>query len=395
MKISGIISEYNPFHNGHLYQISKTRKNGATHIVSVMSGNYVQRGDISVIDKFKRARLAVNYGVDLVIELPVIYSLSTAETFSRGAVSILNSLGCVDSISFGSECGSIELLKKSAYASDYFSDSDELKELLKRGESYPSGLQKLCHEKFGGEISSVFSSPNNLLGIEYIKALDYFGSDIEPFTITRKNSMHDSEEVTDSFASASLIRKLIGNNSDYRSFVPENVLVELENAKKSGELHFIDNLEQAILYKLRSMAEADFKALPDVSQGLENRILNSVGEAVSFNELLFKIKTKRYPLSKIRRVLLCALLDIKKSDILKSSPYARILAMNERGCEILKKAKKTSAIPIGTSLLKLSKTGDNAKKLAEIESRATDIYNLSALKKKICKEDYSIKITKQ
>ena len=141
MKISGIISEYNPFHNGHLYQILQTRKNGATHIVSVMSGNYVQRGDISVIDKFNRARLAVDNGIDLVIGLPVIYSLSTAETFSKGAASILNSLGCVDSISFGSECGSIELLKKAAYASDYFSDSEELKELLKRGESYPSALQ--------------------------------------------------------------------------------------------------------------------------------------------------------------------------------------------------------------------------------------------------------------
>ena len=237
--------------------------------------------------------------------------------------------------------------------------------------------------------------PNNLLGIEYIKALDYFDSDIEPFTIARKNTMHDSEEAADSFASASLIRKLIGNNSDYEKFVPENVLFELENAKKSGGLHFIDNLEQAMLYKLRSMNEANFKALPDVSQGFHNRIYNSVGEAVSFNEVLFKIKTKRYPLSKIRRVLLCALLDIKKSDIFNSAPYARILAMNERGCEILKKAKKTSEIPIGTSLLKLSKTGENAKNLAEIESRATDIYNLSALKKKSCKEDYSIKITKQ
>lgn len=394
MKICGIISEYNPFHNGHLFQIQETRKKGATHIIAVMSGNFVQRGDAAIIDKFKRAELAVKNGIDLVIELPVIYSLSTAETFARGGISILSQLSCVDSISFGSECGDSSLLKKSAQISEEFSNSEELKELLKEGFSFPSAIEKLCYKKYGTEISSVFSSPNNLLGIEYIKAINYFNSDIKIETISRKSVMHDSNSVTDNFASASLIRKMIEKNKDIKNLTPLNVYEAVEDLRNNGELHFLKNLESSLLYKMRMMTEDDFKALNDVSQGLENRFFNAVKNSHSVEDLLFNVKTKRYPLSKLRRILLNAYLGIEKKDIIMPSPYARILAMNDKGCEILKQAKEKSSIPISTSLLKLSETSQKAKKLAMLEARATDIYNLSSNKKEKCGLDYTVKITK-
>ena len=174
MKITGIICEYNPFHNGHLYHMNQTRKNGATHIVAVMSGNYVQRGDIAVLDKFTRAKLAVRGGADLVIEIPSVYALSSAEFYARGAVSILDSLGCVDEISFGSEAGSVEDLKKASEIAEECSSLPELEEYLRNGMSYPNAINTMVYEKYGkkagNRIGEILASPNNVLAVEYLKA---------------------------------------------------------------------------------------------------------------------------------------------------------------------------------------------------------------------------------
>ena len=186
MIVAGVIYEYNPFHNGHLFQTRNTKS--ATHIIAIMSGNYVQRGEISIIDKHKRAEIAVKCGADLVIELPVPFSVASAEIFSKGAVYILNKLNSVDILSFGSECGDIGILKKAANAYKEIEKHEHISSLISQGKSYPSAVSQIINDNFGEEIYKVFSSPNNTLGIEYIKAIDYFNSNIQPITITEKLS---------------------------------------------------------------------------------------------------------------------------------------------------------------------------------------------------------------
>ena len=246
MKVSGIICEYNPFHNGHYYHIKKTRENGATHIVAVMSGNFVQRGDVAVIDKFERAKAAVRCGVDLVIELPVAYSLSGAEGFARGAMYILNSMGCVDELSFGSESGDINKILSAVQASLACSQSQELKTLLDSGVSYPSAMHALAERKYGKQVGDVFQWPNNLLAIEYIKAISYLNSKITPFTITRKNAGHDQPGVICNFASASFIRENIKENA-YEDLVPKVMYEILSDAVREGRYASFANLEKAIM----------------------------------------------------------------------------------------------------------------------------------------------------
>lgn len=394
MKTYGIIAEYNPFHNGHKYQIDKTREKGATHIVAVMSGNYVQRGDVAIVDKFSRARECLNNGVDLVLELPVIYSLSTAEKFAEGAISILKNTSCVDGISFGSECGDVSLLKMAAKASIEISQSKKIMEKLEAGTSYPRAMQEVIEETYEKEISDVFRTPNNLLGIEYIKALIKYDWDIDIMTIERKNTMHDSKDYKNGFASASMIRESIKNGEKIIKAVPESTEKMLESCFQSGKIHTVDNLQVAMLYKLRCMTAEDFSILPDVSNGLENRIYKAVQSSVTVDEILFKIKTKRYPLSRIRRILLCALIGIKREDYLAECPYARVLAMNDRGCKLMRMMKKHE-FNVNTSVIKLSERSVEAERLLRLEMIATDIYNLSCKNKDKCKKDYTVKITKQ
>ncbi len=211
MKISGVVCEYNPFHNGHLHHIAETRKNGADRIVCVMSGNFVQRGDTAVIDKFKRADLAVRCGVDLVLELPVQYCLSTAEYFAKGAVRILDALGVVDEISFGSECGDIAKLKETMEAADHAADSEKLLKFMKTGYTYPKALNAAL-AYISPNAAEILSEPNNVLAVEYLRALKYFDSNIKPFTVKRSAVM-TARELLETWRarriSGSICRKLI------------------------------------------------------------------------------------------------------------------------------------------------------------------------------------------
>lgn len=391
MKIAGIICEYNPFHNGHLYHIEQTRKSGATHIVAVMSGNFVQRGDIAVMDKFERAKLAVRCGADLVIEIPAVYSLSSAEFYARGAVHILNSLGCVERLSFGSECGNENDLSLAAIAGEECSASDELEQLLRGGMSYPNAMSTLVREKYGYKMSELFRSPNNLLGIEYIKALKKCSSSIKPFTVTRKSAMHDSMEVSGGIASASYIRKCIGDGTDFSEFVPKLVSDAYKKCCEKGMTADISNLERIILYTLRMTDPETLMLVPDVGQGLEYRICESASSS-SLEELLSKVKTKRYTMARIKRILLSMLIGIKKQDMRVLPPYGRILSLNERGCEILSKAKGKSSIPFSTSLSKLAETSVDAWRFAQLEAKASDIYGLAMNSIHSSEMDYRAKI---
>lgn len=392
MKISGIVCEYNPFHNGHMYHIEQTRKNGATHIISVMSGNFVQRGDTAVIDKFKRAETAVKCGCDLVAELPFPYAVSGAENFAKGAVCLLDAAGCVDEISFGSESGDIKELMVVSSAIRECSAMPEMKSVMETGVSYPAAVSGLVRRYYGDTFADILDKPNNVLGISYINALDFFKSSVKPFAVSRNSVMHDSNEICGDFASASYIRQKIlsGEGIDELcGLMPEISADMVKNSVRAD----IKNLERVILYRLRTADRNELAQVPDVAHGLENRIISSAGET-SLENLFMAVKSKRYTMARIRRIILNALMGIRKSDLEILPPYFRVLAMNKKGAEILNIMKKTSRIPFSVSLLKLSRINKDCKRFAQTEALSTDIYNL-ALNGEIkpCGMDYRTKIT--
>lgn len=393
MITAGIVCEYNPFHNGHRYQIEKTRQMGATHIVAVMSGNFVQRGDISILDKHKRAEIAVKSGADLVVELPVPYSIASAELFARGAVHILNSLGVVDRLSFGSECGEIEILKAAADASEKISDSVEFKKLISNGISYPAAIYTLLKRDFSDDISEVFSEPNNTLAVEYLKSLKSLKSEIEPCTIKRSSAAHDSKVHSNGFASASLLREKIISGESVEKFVPDTCSEIINSAKEVG-FPSMKRLEKIIFYKLFSMSREELSAVPDGNNGLSDRLFKACRSADSLEELLSMTKTKCFTLARIRRIIAYSLLGISKRDFAILPPYCRILALNDRGCEILSASKKTSELPVSTSLSDLSKTGTTAKRFAELDCLATEIFSLALDSFGERKNEYRVNVKK-
>lgn len=374
MKITGIICEYNPMHNGHVHHLKRTRDNGATHIAAVMSGSFVQRGETAVMNKHLRASIALKGGADLIIELPAVYSLASAEFYARGAVSILDSLGCVDEISFGSECGNIDILLKAADAVMSIS-KEEAECRMKGGITYPAAVTSLIAEKYGSEIGDVIASPNNILAVEYIKALDRFKSKIKPFTIRRFGSEHDSDNTSESIASASYIRGAMTQKKDFERFIPDYINCEYQKCLLDGKLSDMKNLERIILYKLRTSPLSELKNLPDVGQGLEYR-LKQASDSGTVGELLTRLKTKRYTMARLKRIIVNMIIGTVGEDLKILPPYGHILAMNERGREILS-CCKNSKIPLSTSLSKLSKIGNNAERFAFLEGNASDIYGLS------------------
>lgn len=398
MKTYGIICEYNPFHNGHIYQIEETRKQGATHIVAIMSGNYVQRGDVAMIDKFARAKSAVANGVDLVIEMPVVYSLASANFFARAGVMMLGALGCVDGISFGSECGDMELLKNAAMASINASKPEKIKPLVEQGMSFPQAIQQAIALEYGPIIASVFDSPNNTLAVEYLKAIKLLNLEFETYTVKRKGAEHDSPSPSEGIASASLIRKMIEDGEDISPYVPKETADLAKEYEEKELLAYFDNLERELLYVLRSMIPPTIAECPDVDPGLANFIFRAGIDARSIDEFLEITGTKRYTTAKIRRVLLNLYIGAKASDLMIMPPYGRILAFNEKGSEILKASKEKAeenklAIPFDTSLkdiIELKRPPIN--RFADISNRATNLYGLASRTVRPCAEDFTAKI---
>lgn len=399
MKTYGIICEYNPFHNGHIHQIEETRKQqGATHIVAIMSGNYVQRGDVAMIDKFARAKVAVNNGVDLVVEMPVVYSLSSANYFARAGVMMMGALGCVDGISFGSECGDIELLKNAAMASLNVSKPEKLKPLLEQGMSFPQAVQQAIALDYGPIIASVFDSPNNTLAVEYLKAMKLLNLELETFTVKRKGAEHDSLTASDGVASGSLLRQMIEDGEDISAYVPKDMADLVAEYDDKEMLAYFDNLERELLYVLRSTVPPMVAECPDVDPGLANLIYRSAMESKSLDEFLEKAGTKRYTEARLRRILLNLYIGTKATDLMIMPPYGRVLAFNEKGAEILKAAKEKEAdnklaIPFGTSLkdmVEMKKPPIN--RFADISNRATNIYGLASRTIRPCGEDFITKI---
>lgn len=386
MKTAAVVAEYNPFHKGHEYQLEMTRNAGATHTVAVMSGNFVQRGEAAVFDKFIRASAAVRCGADLVVELPLPWAVSGAQTFARGAVSVADALGCVDMLSFGCECGNADMLK--AVASVLYSDEFEerINAVLPECTSFASARQRVVGDILGKEYASLLASPNNILAVEYIAATNLLKSGFELNAVFRMGDGYNDEKYSgESFASATAIRGLIRSGADYAPLVPEEA-----NKLYSSDFSDESRLETAVLYALRSLSVSDILLAPDVSEGLENRIYSVVREACSVNELLEKIKTKRYPTARLRRIIMSLFLGIKAEHTQENPPYIRVLACNEKGKEILSAAKPK--VPLISRAAQFNSLEGRAKEIFELECTADDIYALSFSPARECGADFKTKI---
>lgn len=375
MKTAGIIAEYNPFHNGHLYQLDLLKKSGFDRTVVALSGNFVQRGEPAVTDKWARTLMALKGGADLVVEIPTCYCLAPAEKYAYGAVSVLNSLGVVDSLCFGSEKGDIDILNKFVY--DIKDDEGvklKLKENLKEGLGYASAFEKAVETVFSKDYSEILKNPNDILGIEYISALKKLGSDIKPFPISRKGVLHNDEKICGDIASASKIRDMIFLGEDFLPFVPSGTgEVYLESVKKGEAPVRLKQGERAVLGALRALKASDFSKLSDVTEGLDLRIFNSVEKAGDLDTLFELIRTKRYTDSRIKRLILNAVLGIFEY---KNPPYIRVLGFSKEGNTLLKSIKEKSDFPIVTSYSDAKKLGKECEEFFLKEAEYTDFYSM-------------------
>lgn len=392
-KTAAIIAEYNPFHNGHAYQIKRTREvTGAENIVAVMSGNFVQRGDCAIADKFSRTRMALAGGADLVLELPLPFACSSAEKFAYGGVTIANALGCVDFLSFGMECGDVRNLTDAANAVD----DERLKPVLDRhlseGRLFAAARTEAVREIYGDDAAEILCSPNNTLAVEYIRALCRLNSRIEPVGITREGTEHNSMETSGKFASATAIRRMLmsGDNDSAAKFMPASSAEILGECAANGTAPAaIKSCERAILARLRGMTREQLSRLPDISEGLENRIYDCVRTASSLDELYDSIKSKRYSHARIRRIILSAFLGIRAVHT-QSVPYIRILGMSEGGRRLLSQANPT--LPIISSYKHVQKLSQEVRSIYMLECYADDLWALMTPKIQPCGADMRAKL---
>lgn len=378
MKIASIIAEYNPFHKGHAYQINKIKENYTDFIVIIMSGNFVQRGEPAIIDKYKRAKIAVDNGASLVLELPLVYSTSNAEIFSLGATTILNSMGIIDRLYFGSEndASTLKNLSEKIYKN---LDDEKIKKFLAEGNSYIKS-RELAMDFLSQEEKEIIKKPNNILGLEYLNSLAKLDSKIEAHSIKRKNVNHDDDFSLGDFASASHIRRLAYEGEDVSKFIPDYKLVPENN---------LENYFDIFKYKMIS-EKINFKDYFDYEEGLENRLLENI-DAKNFEEFIEKVHSKRHSRSRIKRLVIEIMLDIKK-DLIKNSlkePYTRVLACDERGIEIFKKSENKNKIYSFKSFYD-SSTGIT-KEMLDKEILASDLYNIKSGK---IKTDFTTEVYK-
>jgi len=351
MKSVGIICEYNPFHNGHLYHINKVKELFPNHtIILVMSGNFTQRGDVSLINKWDKTEIALNY-VDLVIELPFIFSTQSADVFAKGAISILKEMD-VKAIVFGSECNDINELKEIVKVQKKKNYNKIVKDYLDAGINYPTAMSKAVYDLSGIKINS----PNDLLGLSYMKYLDK--TDIKAITIKRTNDFHD--KTLNAISSATAIREALKNKKNIKKYIPKETLKKLKNLK------FTEDYFPLLKYKIIS---SDIKKYLDVDEGIENRINNYIHSCNSLEELISKVKNKRFTYNKLKRMFIHILCGLTKEEAkkYKEIKYIRILGFNNNGKKYLKEHKKNN-IPIITSYKK-------DLEMLQIENRVSLIYD--------------------
>lgn len=380
MVIAAIIAEYNPFHKGHAYQIEQTRAQGATHIVAIMSGNYTQRGTPAIADKRVRAACALRGGADLVIELPLPFAMSPAQRFAYGAVSLAKGLGCVDTLSFGSESGSLSLLLAAADAIDDPRVGERVREILTRGITYARARQQAVEELYGADVASMVASPNDSLGVEYLRQLKLQASAITPYVVQRYGVGHHQQEEQQGYASASMIRRLWEQEGigGVTHLIPPACIEILEEAAAKGSAPLDqEKFASLMLPVLRKLDLDKIRALPDISEGLEHRIYTAIREGTSLQEIWELAKSKRYTAARIRRVIMAGFLGLEDRLGSTPPPYLRVLGLNQRGREILAAAKAKALLPISDSLATLAKRDEISRQFAYAEAAAVDLYNLA------------------
>lgn len=402
--VLGIISEYNPFHNGHILHLKKSLElTKADFTIVVMSGNFVQRGEPSLIDKWSKTEMALRQGVDLVIELPTIYATSSAENFATGSIKILNSLGIIDYLSFGSELGQIKPLDDvaSVLAKEPKEFSALLKTQLKSGLSYPKAREIATQMYFGNSpiYMDALQNPNNILGVEYLKALKRSNSSIIPVTVKREFSEYKNSKIKNGITSSTGIREMLEFGKNIHQVVPFETYEIIEKIKNKGNLILsLKQFEKEIIYTLRKMPLMDIAKLPDVSEGLENKIKQAANTCTDFDTLISKIKSKRFTESRIHRILLYSLLGITKKDMLTSqkvNPYIRILGFNSHGKRIISAiAEHNPKAKIVVSVKKFFETNKdmNLQDMMMKDILATNIYTLKYNTNPIANLDYTHKI---
>jgi len=377
MNVIGIVGEYNPFHLGHLDHFEKSRKilGEDAPIVCVMSGDFVQRGGLAIFNKFSRAEAAAASGADLVFELPLPWCVMSAEGFARGAVQLLGSLGVVTHLSFGSEVGSLAPLTAIALSALEPETIERVKAEMESGLPFAAARQKVIAEKLGEE-AKLLETPNNILAVEYIKSIIHQQLNITPVTTVREGAPHDKAN-TGKTRSAMELRAMLEAGEDVRSYVPAPTreLLQEEMERGRGPVTMAD-MERALMSRLRLLSEEDFNALPDASEGLGNRFYKAVRSEGSVDEILSAVKTKRYPMSRLRRMTLCAALGIRAEVGLDAPPYARVLATTPKGRELLKTISKTAEIPIVVKPAYVKELDENCRRIFTLTADARDFYVL-------------------
>lgn len=393
MKTVGIISEYNPFHNGHRYHIEVAKKTcNADNVICIMSGNFVQRGEPAIFDKWSRAEMAIRSGADLVLELPFVYACQPAEIFALGAVKILNDINIVDYLCFGSELGELPPLN---YLAKLLGNEPEdlksfIKEYMSKGFTYPKAvalsLKDYLKSTDYSNIHQVINKPNNILGIEYIKAINLLKSTIKPVAIKRVVSDYNDKKILDSISSATSIRIEILNNgvSDMISYSMPSSSVQIINELINNNIHpvFLSDLSDILLYKLRSISIDEMLSFMNIVEGIENRIKKFATSSTNIIEFIEKCKTKRYTRTFIQRLLCHLLINLKYSDITRFKnidcpSYARVLALNEKGKGLIKKIKKNEDYPIITKTANFTTNSTELRKMFDFDILSSDIYSLT------------------
>ena len=397
MKVTGIIAEYDPFHNGHSYHIKKAREmTGADAIVVVMSGHFTQRGMPAFFSRDARVRMAVDGGADLVIELPYIYACNSSHEFARGAAGILNGIGCVDALVFGAETDDMDTLGRAARAAAGTDDrsSAYIKEEMKNGVSYPEALTRSVKKIYGAQTAAVLREPNNLLGIEYMKALRELGSGIKPFIVGRRSAAHgESLEMLHErkqeqrIASGTAVRKAVyaGGARAAEMLVPDTSFSIISGYERSSGFSFTEyrdkikkNMFELLKYKIITSDESELAEVYGVAEGLENRLKSCISGAEDIDGLIDSVKSKRYTRARISRTLMHLLINLRTTDFetLRETYCARVLGFSPTGGKLLRLMSESSAIPVFSNLSRLDKRSPEAARVLRYDMRASDVYAL-------------------
>ena len=392
MKTAVITAEYNPFHKGHRWQLEQVRAAGASHVAGVMSPDFTQRGTPAIFPKRLRAQAALQNGADLVLELPVCYALAGAQRFAFGAVQLAAAMGCVDLLAFGAEDADLVQLRQACTALQQEEVNQTIRQLLPSGITFAKARERAVAAVYGEETALLLQKPNNILAIEYLCQLEKLpDAHIQPLALGRIGNTHDGEPVGE-FASASFLRGLMleGRWEQAQQYLPQNVWQLYRQAQQDGQFTDLQLGERAVLSALRRMEQKEMAQLADLSEGLENRLYRASREACSLEQLYAAVKSKRYPLARVRRLVMNAFLQLPAQMQTMPPPYLRVLGMNERGKQILSAMKKTASLPVSTSLMKLARSTQAARQWAQVEAAACDQYSIFCQQIQASGSDWSL-----